>query len=39
MFYNEHIPPHFHAYYNEFKAEISTETLEIIGGGLPQQGV
>jgi hypothetical protein len=37
MFYNEHNPPHFHAYYNEFKAEISIETLEIIAGGLPNR--
>ena len=37
MFYNEHNPPHFHAYYNEFKAEISIETLEIIAGKLPNR--
>jgi hypothetical protein len=29
MFYNEHNPPHFHAYYNEFKAEIDIKSLEI----------
>ena len=37
MFYNEHNPPHFHAYYNDFKAEISIETLEIIAGKLPNR--
>jgi len=37
MFYNEHNPPHFHAYYNDFKAEISIETLEIIAGNLPKR--
>lgn len=35
MFFNEHNPPHFHAYYNEFKAEIDIQTLEIIAGDLP----
>ena len=35
MFYNEHNPPHFHAYYNDFKAEISIESLEILAGNLP----
>jgi hypothetical protein len=37
MFYNEHNPPHFHAYYNDFKAEISIETLDIIAGNLPKR--
>ena len=36
MFYNEHNPPHFHAYY-DYKAEISIETLEIIAGKLPNR--
>jgi hypothetical protein len=37
MFYNEHNPPHFHAYYNDFKAEISIDTLEILAGSLPNR--
>ncbi len=37
MFYNEHAPPHFHAEYNEFKAEIFIETLEIKEGRLPKR--
>lgn len=37
MFYNEHNPPHFHVYYNEFKAEIAIQTLEIIAGELPNR--
>ena len=37
MFYNEHNPPHFHAYYNEFQAEIDIKTLEIIAGKLPKR--
>lgn len=37
MFYNEHNPPHFHAYYNDFNAEINIETFEIIAGNLPKK--
>lgn len=37
MFFNEHNPPHFHVVYNEFKAEISIETLEILAGELPKR--
>jgi hypothetical protein len=37
MFYNEHDPPHFHAEYNEFKAEILIDTLEIKEGRLPKR--
>jgi len=39
MFYNEHNPPHFHAYYNEYVAEISIENLEIIAGMLPKKAM
>lgn len=31
----EHGPPHFHAYYNEFKATIGIRTCEILDGSLP----
>ncbi len=31
----EHPPPHFHAYYNEFKATMDIRTCEIIEGDLP----
>ncbi len=37
MFYNEHNPPHFHAYYNDYQAEIDIYTLEIIAGELPKR--
>ena len=37
MFYNEHAPPHFHAEYNEYKAEILIDSLEILQGKLPQR--
>ena len=31
----EHPPPHFHAYYNEFKATMDIRTGQIIEGNLP----
>jgi len=37
MFFNEHVPPHFHAEYAEFKIEIEIETLRVMRGGLPRR--
>jgi hypothetical protein len=35
MYFDEHNPPHFHVVYNEHKATISIQTLNIIDGRLP----
>jgi hypothetical protein len=35
MFFDEHLPPHFHAEYGEHKARVSIDTLSVIGGSLP----
>lgn len=35
MYYNDHQPAHFHAEYNEYVAEISIETFEVLKGELP----
>jgi hypothetical protein len=35
MYFNEHNPPHFHAKYNEFRAEILIESLSVREGKLP----
>ncbi len=35
MFYDEHNPPHFHASYGEFNAEIGINDLNVIVGKLP----
>lgn len=32
---SEHPPPHFHAYYNEYKATVDPRTCELIEGNLP----
>ena len=37
MYYNEHVPPHFHAQYGENQAEINIETFEVIKGKLPNR--
>jgi len=37
MYYNEHNPPHFHAKYGEFVAEIDIRTLQILSGELPKR--
>jgi hypothetical protein len=39
MYYapGEHNPPHFHAYYNEFKATFLIESLELMEGELPRR--
>ena len=35
MYYNDHAPPHFHAFYQGFEAFVSIETGEVIEGQLP----
>ena len=37
MFWREHAPPHFHALYAEFEAQIDIRTLEFIKGELPRR--
>jgi hypothetical protein len=39
MFFDDHIPPHFHAEYGEYKAKISIDTLEILDGSLPNRSL
>ena len=31
----EHNPPHFHAYYQEYRATVNIKTCEILTGDLP----
>jgi len=33
----EHPPPHFHVYYNEYRASVDIRTCEIIEGKLPRK--
>lgn len=38
MYISEHIPPHFHVFYNEYKAEITIEDGTITGS-LPRRAL
>ena len=35
MFYNDHAPPHFHAFYLPHEATVRIDTGEILSGHLP----
>jgi hypothetical protein len=37
MFYNEHLPPHFHAEYGDAEAVYEIATLEVMRGKLPRR--
>ncbi len=39
MFWREHAPPHFHAMYGEYEAQIDIRTLEVIVGRLPKRAL
>ena len=35
MYFDEHIPPHFHVRYNEYRASVNIQNLNIMTGFLP----
>jgi hypothetical protein len=35
MFYRDHAPPHFHAFYGEHQALVNIQTMAVISGTLP----
>lgn len=37
MFFDDHPPPHFHARYGEYEAQIAIATGEILNGDLPRR--
>ena len=37
MWHDDHPPPHFHAIYGEFDAQIAIDTLEVVRGSLPRR--
>lgn len=39
MYYNEHNPPHFHARYGDYQAEVAIETLALLAGKLPPRAM
>ena len=36
MFFNDHAPPHFHAYYGDHEAKFAIDTGDMIGGEFPR---
>lgn len=39
IYYDDHGPPHFHAYYGEHSAQVSIEGPDLIGGSLPKRAL
>lgn len=39
MYFRDHFPPHFHAYYAERSAEIVIEDLSVLAGSLPPRAL
>jgi hypothetical protein len=39
MFYRDHNPPHFHAYYGEHEAAIGIRDGAVLWGGLPARAL
>jgi len=39
MFFDDHNPPHFHAVYGEYEAQINIKTLAVFGGMLPSRAL
>ena len=37
MYFNDHIPPHFHVKYNEYEAVIEIQNLQLHRGALPNK--
>jgi hypothetical protein len=39
MYFDDHEPPHFHAYYGDDSAAIAISTLDLIAGRLPRRAL
>ncbi|MCT4598142.1 MAG: DUF4160 domain-containing protein [Vallitalea sp.] len=37
MYFNDHLPPHFHAIYGEYVGMIDIKNIEVIEGDLPRR--
>jgi len=37
LYYNDHVPPHFHAIYAEYEELIEIDTLNVYRGKLPKK--
>ena len=39
MYYDDHSPPHFHAYYAGSATKIEIETLRVLEGAIPRRAL
>jgi len=39
LHFDDHLPPHFHAVYNEFEVSISIYNFGIVAGGFPPRAL
>jgi hypothetical protein len=39
MYYDEHPPPHFHAYYEDFAISVSISNLVVLKGSFPPRAL
>jgi len=39
MYYDDHAPPHFHAYYGDDAASVAIDTLAVLEGRLPRRAL
>jgi hypothetical protein len=37
VYYRDHAPPHFHAIYGEYEAEVDMATAAVVEGRLPRR--
>lgn len=37
MYFNDHLPPHFHAFYGEYNGLYDLNTLKMLEGDLPNR--
>jgi len=37
MYFNDHLPPHFHAFYGEYNGLYDLNTLAMLEGDLPRR--
>jgi len=39
LYFVEHAPPHFHAWYGASEAHVRIDTLDLLRGGLPRRAM
>lgn len=39
MYFDDHPPPHFHAKYGEYQAQVDIATAEVLNGDLPRRAL